>query len=103
MSHSHEHPKQSEDEARKAKKTLEREVPNDANEKRGHETEQEPKPYLEGENVDNQKDPDSRQNPGLNTSGDKTPVRGTQISQEKQAHKRHIDRKDDKAGSKSDG
>ena len=85
------------EEARKSKKMINKDTPrgDDATQKASHHDE--PRPYRPDENVDNQKSPGARSEPGHNTSGKAAPIPGAQVVKAERVH--DIDQQSEGSGS----
>lgn len=100
MNHGQDKQRNKSEEAQKAKEVVNKDTPrgDDAAQKASHHDEL--RPYRPDENVDNQKSPDARSEPGHNTSGKAAPIPGAQVVKEKRAHKDNIDQQSDEADPK---
>ena len=98
MSHGEKGKANDSEQAQKAKRLLDKDVPNgDPQAEKTDSSNGEPRPFRPDENVDNQKDASSRSQPEHNTSGKEAPFQGAQVAKEKRAHKTNIDRESDEA------
>lgn len=98
MSHGEKGNANDSEQAQKAQRLLDKDVPNgDPKTRQTSSSNEEPRPFRPDENVDNQKDASSRSQPEHNTSIEEAPFSGAQVSKEKRAHKTNIDRESDEA------
>ncbi|WP_447555229.1 hypothetical protein [Vreelandella sp. EE22] len=86
------------DEAKKAEKLMDKDVPNSEEAPQKGSQTQKPQPYRPDENVDDQEHQSST--PAHNTSMKQTPFSGAQVVKEKKSHKDNIDEKSDEADPK---
>lgn len=100
MNHGSDEQRNKSEEAQKAKQAMNKDTPRDADAPQKVSQHEEPRPYRPDANVDNQKNEESRSEPGHNTSGKAAPIPGAQVVKEKRAHKDNIDQKSDEADPK---